>query len=209
MPPRSYTYLVYGECFLPTDEATEQAEILENYMKKFEKNTTGIRAAIKSVCNRAGTLQKDVQVIAVACLEHTKEHGDWTLGAELIEGISASKGVKSSKLTMWFEAFMGASYTKNDAGAFVFVYDEDKNHESILIDAAQEVNWFDFKADKGETSVDVSKEITKLIKRMDEADVVKVSFQEARELVSKLSEAINTLEIESQERDTEEQQAAA
>ena len=112
------------------------------------KNLTtvdAIRKAIKSVTGRAASLQADIQVIAIACLDHTIKHGDWTLSVELIEGVSASNGMKKSALINWHEAFMQARYEENADGGLGFSYDEGKDASTILLDMAKAVNWFDFK----------------------------------------------------------------
>lgn len=129
-------------------------------MKKIDTNSiASIRAGIKSVANRSRTLQADIQTVALACLQHTLDHGDWTIAVEAIEGISASKGVKSSKLTQYFEAMLGATYGKytNDQGNEVlgFVYDEGRSHKDINMDMAEAVKWYEFKADPKDNSKDL------------------------------------------------------
>jgi len=108
-------------------------------------NVDAIRKAIKSVTGRGASLQADIQTIAIACLDHTVKHGDWTLSVELIEGVSASNGMKKSALIGWHEAFMQARYEENADGGMGFSYDEGKSAETILVDMAKAVNWFDFK----------------------------------------------------------------
>lgn len=105
----------------------------------------GIRKGIKSVCNRAVSVQSDIQRVAYATLAHTAEHGDWTLSVELIDGLSKVNGVRKQSLTNWFEAFMGATVEKDNEGKTVFIYDDGRNHASIMLEQAQAVNWYDFK----------------------------------------------------------------
>jgi len=135
---------------------------------KFDfSNAEGIRKSIKSVCGRAATLQADIQQVALACLEHTINHGDWTLSRDLIEGISASKGVKFSSLKQWFEAFMHASYTEDGDGNPVFVYDEGKGQADISLEQAKVVMWYDFKPPKRDTSKtleDIRDSVAKMLK---------------------------------------------
>jgi hypothetical protein len=127
---------------------TRPKQFRRKFMAIQAKNLTtvdAIRKAIKSVTGRAASLQADIQVIAIACLDHTIKHGDWTLSVELIKGISAANGMKKTALINWHEAFMQARYEENADGGLGFSYDEGKNHETILIDMAKAVNWFDFK----------------------------------------------------------------
>lgn len=107
----------------------------------------GIRKGIKSVCTRAASLQGDIQRVAVATLAHTAQHGDWTLSVELIDGLSKANGVRKSALTNWFENFMGATVEKDTSGNTVFIYDVGNNHETIKLELAQAVNWYEFKKD--------------------------------------------------------------
>ena len=135
-------------------------------MKKIDiNNAASIREGIKSVCNRSASLQGDIQKVAVATLYHTHTTGDWTLSRTLIEGISLNKGVKSAKLTQYFEAFMAAEYTQNEKGENVFVYDDNKSAADISVEQAELVNWFDFKA--------APKDNTKTIEEI-QASVVKM-----------------------------------
>ena len=138
---------------------------------KLIKTTEGIRKAIKSISNRSRTLQNDIQQVAVAILEHIHEHGDWTLAVESIEGISQSKGVKSSKLTQYYEAMMQATYQQVD-GKNVFVYDEGKSHADISIEMAEAVKWYDFKAPAKDTSKELEEiqlAVFKMLAKSEEA----------------------------------------
>lgn len=136
-------------------------------MNKINREDAGsIRAAIKSVSNRARTLQGDIQRVALATLYHTTQHGDWTLCRELIEGVSSSRGVKAAKLTQWYEAFMHATYTKNEAGEMAFIYDTDKSAADISLEQAELVNWYDFKAepqDKTKTLEAIRESVAKML----------------------------------------------
>lgn len=162
-------------------------------MKKIVKTAEGIRSAIKSVCNRAGTLQDDIQKVAIACLEHTQEHGDWTLSVELIEGISRSVGVKSTKLTKFFEAMMCATLTKQDDGTLKFVYDQGFSGQDIDISMAAAVKWYDFAAPKVEKAFDVAAEIEKLLKRMNKAGAVEIDNEAVDAQLKALRAGIDAL----------------
>lgn len=117
-------------------------------MKKIDvNNVASIREGIRSVCNRAATLQNDIQRVALACLHQTKEHANWSLARDLLEGITASKGVKSAKLTQWFEACMHATYMEcPETGKMKFFYDDGKSCKDIDMAQAEAVKWFNFKA---------------------------------------------------------------
>lgn len=165
---------------------------------KITKSVEGIRKAIKSVANRSRTLQRDIQDVAVAVLEHIAEHGDWTLAVEAIEGISVSKGIKSAKLTQYFEAMMSATYGTytNDKGDEVlgFVYDENKSHKDINLDMARAVNWFDFKAEPKDNSKDleeIAEAVAKLLAKSEKAH--KVSQAEATELLESVNNVVTNL----------------
>lgn len=120
---------------------------------KIDNTVQGIRKAIKSVCNRAKTLQDDIQQVAIATLAHTVEHGDWTLSVELVDGLSQSNGVKKAKLVQYFEAMMGASFGRDaNIDRNVFEYDEGKNASTIDLDIAKAVKWYDFKVEGKDTS---------------------------------------------------------
>lgn len=126
---------------------------------------SGIRKAIKSVCTRAGSLQDDIQAVAVATLKHTHEHGDWTLSVELIDGLSQSNGVKKTKLTQWFESFMGATFGKDEGtGNNVFEYDKGRNASDINMEQAEAVKWYDFKSEKASVAKDLQAIVKQFVK---------------------------------------------
>jgi hypothetical protein len=163
-------------------------------MAKLELNSTdGIRKAIKSVVGRAVSVQRDVQKIAVACLEHTHKHGDWTLSVELIQGISKAKGVRKTALINYTQAFMRATYKKQANGEMGFTYDEGADKSTILLEAAREVNWFDFKPEREEKTHNMDsvyevaeKEMAKAIKQGN------MTKENATELLAALSQSIES-----------------
>lgn len=164
---------------------------------KIEKTKTGIQKAIKSIVRRSGTLQSDIQAVALACLEHTKQHGDWTLSRELLEGISATKGVKYNKLKQWFEAMMAASYVKGPNKEMIFVYDEGRSAKDINLEMAAAVNWWDFKTEPKDNSKEleaipelVARALAKSLKSGKVSDEEASAINEAvKEVVANLIEA--------------------
>jgi hypothetical protein len=168
-------------------------------MNKIDRtNENSIRAGIKSVCNRSAGLQKDIQLVALGCLQQVRDHDNKSLAMELIEGITKTKSQKSSKLTQWFEAFMHASYIYDEGkGKNVFAYDESKCHTDIVMEQAELVNWFDFKApteDKSKDLPEILESLTKTLKTsvtkskvtLDESESI---LQTVRDLIAARTES--------------------
>ena len=165
---------------------------------KFEKTVEGIRKAIKSVVNRGTSWQNDVQSVALACLEHTKEHGNWTLSVELIDGITQVKGVKHTQLKMYFEAMMCATFDTDGEGKSIFTYDKGHNQNSIDMAMCEAVNWFDFKAPKANNAKNMDELIETFIKNIDKSvKAKKVSDAERDDMINLLATYTATADVES------------
>lgn len=151
--------------------------------------------AVTSVINRSGILQNDIQQVCVACLEHTVEHGDFTQSVRLIEGISQKKGVKSTKLQMYFEAMMGAElvYDK-ETKSNTFQYDEGHTGKDINVAIASSVNWFDFKPEKGDTTKELEAIVKACIGQLDKSiETGKVTLEQRERLVKAFNAEIIAL----------------
>ena len=70
---------------------------------KLLDNAKAINAAIDSISRRGKTLDQDIQLAAVSCLNHHNEHGDITLLNRLWLGMP--KGSRRKSLTDWILAF--------------------------------------------------------------------------------------------------------
>jgi hypothetical protein len=135
--------------------------------KRFD-SVDKIRAGIKSVLNRANTWRNDVQLLAVACINHAHQHGDWTLLRDLVDGITKVDGINKSKLKLWAETFMHASLLENDKEEMVFSFAKGKSVKDIDVEGAAAVNWYEFKVVKAEELIDlkaIEEKLHKLIVR--------------------------------------------
>lgn len=115
---------------------------------KYE-GAANIRKAISSVCNRTSSVQNDIQQVAISCLAHCIQHGDWTLSAELIDGYSKVEGAGKTALRKWHEAFMHATFDNKTAS---FTYDDGHDATTIALEQAAAVNWWAFKPEQDNTT---------------------------------------------------------
>ena len=125
-----------------------------------------MRAGIKSVLNRANTWRIDVQLLAVATINHAHEHGDWTLLRDLVVGVTKTDGINKTKLKMWAEEFMNAELVENSDGESIFAFHKGKGVKDIDVDAAAAVNWYEYKAPKVEEKLDLDTIHGKMAKLM-------------------------------------------
>lgn len=178
-------------------------------MKKFDSNNTvELSKAIASIVRRGVSLQKDTQYVAVQALRHTLDHNDWSYCRDLIEGISVAKGVKSAKLTQYFEAMLGAEYVANEeTGKMSFVYDEGRSNSDIDIEMCEAVMWFDFKTESGDKSKTLS-EIATACARMllQSSKTGKVDSEEIIEINAFMARMV---EIHEREEEEVEEEAVA
>ena len=156
---------------------------------------TTLDKAVTSVIRRTGTLQNDIQQVAIACLQHTVDHGDFTQTARLVEGIGSKKSMKSTALLGYFEHMMQATLVRDETtDELRFVYAEGKSAKDINIDIANAINWFDYKPEPTDKTKELeafaeafSKDIAKSVK------TEKVTVEEQAYLDEVIANAINEL----------------
>jgi hypothetical protein len=64
-----------------------------------------IRTRTGVLRSTAATLQVEIHVLAVSCLAHIRDHGDWTLFTGLLDAIP--KGQRVQALVLWSSVFSG------------------------------------------------------------------------------------------------------
>ena len=156
----------------------------------------GIEKAVSSAIRRTTGAQEFTQDVAIFCLGHIVEHGDWTHAVNLVQGITKCKGAKSSKLRQYFEAMMSASLVYNkDEKQWQFIYDEGKGHKDINLEMAEAVKWYDFKAESGDTTKtleQIAKQVGKMLDASLETD--KVTADEATQVNNLLADLLEARE---------------
>lgn len=106
--------------------------------------------ATRRVISRVNNAQTEWQRIALSAIAHCKEHGDKTVPASVIEGITKCNGVTKGKMRQYLEFGLNAVY---EDGAFNYL--PGKSHRDIDLDMAEAVKWYDFKVESGDTSKDL------------------------------------------------------
>jgi hypothetical protein len=171
-------------------------------IRKQFKTVEGIRAGIKSVLSRGNKWANDVQAVAVACINHAKEHGDWTLSRELVDGITKVNGVNKSKLGLWFCTFMHADYVENDKGEMMFAFHEGKGVKDIDVEGAYGTNWYDIKPpqkDNSKTLEEVRDAVQKMLATSFKNDkVTEAEGEEVMAVFQRLIEARATAEAQAE-----------
>lgn len=165
-------------------------------MSKFDLSTTsGLTKAIDSVVRRAGSWQKDVQIVSVAVLGHVRQHGDWTLAVRLVDGVSKCDGVKKSTLRNYMECFMRGEFYTED-GETKFRYDDGASASTVLVEQAEAVQWYAFKPEKTPEAFDLNAKLAKLLKDLGNAKEISVDLAEVREQLTALTAAVDAIEGE-------------
>ena len=131
--------------------------------KRFD-SVEKMRVGIEKVVKKAASWRNDVQLLAVATLNHAHVHGDWTLLRDLVTGVSKTNGVNKNKLKQWAEAAMNATFAQNDAGDYVFAFNEGMSVKDIDVEAAASVKWYEFKVERVEEVLDLEAIDDKLAK---------------------------------------------
>jgi hypothetical protein len=60
-------------------------------------------SVVKSLCGKASEVNNEIHVVGVNVLEHTMQHGDFTAGETLLNGLPKGQRVKA--LAFWFSKF--------------------------------------------------------------------------------------------------------
>lgn len=121
----------------------------------------GIKAAIASCAKRGTALKKDLGLIAIAVMEHMKEHGDVTLCQTLCDGVQTALG-KNLRRAME-EYLLAYSFAAYDSEKKTFVKDRSKE---MQIEEAKKVDWTATERPPVPTPFDAQKSVQSLMRRL-------------------------------------------
>ena len=99
-----------------------------------------IKAETRKIARQQNTVASRIQHVATSVLAHIAEHGDWTVAVNFRDEITASNGVRKQALTDYLEAMLHGQFSKEG-----FAYDKKHSHQTINLEQAAAVNWYDFK----------------------------------------------------------------
>ena len=134
---------------------------------KLLKGTDAIQKAIASILTRGKKLDRDIHVAGVSCLQHIEEHGDVTLLNRLVGAMP--KGSRVNALREWAGCY-GRVKFNNETHCFDYCL----KRAVTLLDEAIETSWIEFKPEPQYKTLNLSDELTKLIKKAyDRADTAK------------------------------------
>jgi hypothetical protein len=123
-------------------------------------NTTELNSKISSISKMAGTLTKNIQVVAVNAIGYSIEHGDIRIAQRLFD--SLPKSVRRQSLITFFEKY-GQMYYSTSEKKFVFA-----KVEGITFDykALMATAWHEAKAEVLVSEIDVADMFEKFMKRV-------------------------------------------
>jgi len=102
------------------------------------------RTAIGEIKGSARSLQDRIHTVAVSCLAHVRDHGDWTLATGLLDVLPNGQRVKA--LAHWFGHFSNgkAKFSLDKAtGAWTCDLAKDRTDGDFDVDGANEVTFAD------------------------------------------------------------------
>lgn len=120
-----------------------------------------IDTAIKSINTRGKSLQRDIHVAAVSCLNHADKHGDVTLAQKLVDAVPTL--ARKNALRDWFIAHGKFSY---DATEKVLTFNK---KATTQLEQAIAVPFWEFKQEAAYVPFDIQAAILTLVKRAEKA----------------------------------------
>jgi len=115
--------------------------------------------AIASIRKDAHSLNATVHQVAVSTLSHTRDHGDWTLAAALLNALPTGQRVMT--LVKWYQTFSGKQLTfsrdKKAGGAFVGKLVQGWKPAGFDIDKAMAVMFGDLETERTQSVMSVDK----------------------------------------------------
>lgn len=128
---------------------------------KLLTGATAINTAITSIQTRGKSLERDIHIAAVSCLNHAELHGDITLAEKLVQAIPQL--ARRNALRDWFLAHGKFSY---DMTAKSFTYKKDAVTQ---LEAAITTPFWEFKAEVEYKPFDMQAAVLQLVARAEKA----------------------------------------
>lgn len=120
-----------------------------------------IDTAIKSINTRGKSLQRDIHIAAVSCMNHADKHGDVTLAQKLVDAVPTL--ARKNALRDWFIAHGKFSY---DATEKSLTFNK---KGTTNLEAAIATPFWEFKQEAEYVPFDLQAAILTLVKRADKA----------------------------------------
>jgi len=151
--------LQYRQAFLSYAKETMKKQSTDlTVVKVIEqpaRTAADIAADIARVVTADGKLDITVHNLAVECLEHAQQHGDFTLFARLIGdvktagGVSYGRGVRSRRLGLLEWATKFSPIRVNGDGVMGVLPETSKAYVPFNVEAAQETPFYDLAGEAG------------------------------------------------------------
>ena len=138
-----------------------------------------IDKAIASISTRGKSLQRDIHIAAVSCLNHADKHGDITLAQKLIDAIPTL--ARKNALRDWFIAFGKFGY---DEKSKLMTYNK---KGATLLQEAMDMPFWDFQPEKAYVPFDIKAQLENILKRANSA------IERGEKVDSKVLEAVQKL----------------
>ncbi len=142
-------------------------------------------------CVRIGVkVEAEIHILACSILMHTRDHGDYTAGEALLNGLP--RGTRVKALAFWFKHFSNGKLTfkVNDENKYVGKLDKDRDEGDFKLDDAVGMTFADLTNEKAPTSVTVQSLLSGIKSKATNAELnddgsPKVT-PEARDVASKI-----------------------
>lgn len=128
---------------------------------KIIDNAKAIDVAIKSIASRGKTLERDIHVAAVSCLNHADKHGDVTLAQKLVDAVPSL--VRKNALRDWFMAHGKFSYDMTEKTL------KHNSKGKTQLQVAIDTPFWEFKPEAEYKPLDLQAAILQLVKRAEHA----------------------------------------
>jgi len=140
----------------------------------------------------AGKVESEIHLIATSILQHTQQHGDYTAGVTLLNGLP--RGTRVKALAYWFKHFSNGKLlfkVDDETKLYVGKLDKDRDESDFKIDDAWATTFADLTNEVEPKSLTVEKLIKTLSRNatnseMHDDGVTPKVTAEARELASKI-----------------------
>lgn len=133
-------------------------------------NAADCRSVIAEICTNAKNLQARIHGAAVSSLAHIRDHGDWTIAAELLGALPSGQRVNG--LILWFGKFSNGkvSFRKDkESGKFTAKLEADRKPTDFDIEGAGAIDYGDLTAEPKQARINL-KALENMIRRVADND---------------------------------------
>ena len=161
-------------------------------MENFKFVSRGdVSKRVARVCRIGVRIESEIHLLACSILEHTRLHGDYTAGEQLLNGLPRGTRVKS--LAFWFKEMSNGklAFKIDDSKKYVGDLKKDRNDEDFKMDAAVATTFADLTNEVAPVSVTVKSLLSSLSRKATNAEmfddgVTPKVTPEARDVASRI-----------------------